>query len=91
LAKEVKALGYGIDIQPNGTWEIAGVPRETITNFSKRTDQIDQAEDKIRSSNRVEMEEDAVLRNRAVLESRKAKNREIGDEELKFRWESEDP
>ncbi|MBP9706509.1 MAG: relaxase domain-containing protein [Oligoflexales bacterium] len=40
LAKETKRLGYQIEINSNGTFDIKGYNREQIAEFSKRTAQI---------------------------------------------------
>jgi conjugative relaxase-like TrwC/TraI family protein len=44
MAKGLSEIGYAIEIKPNGLYEIAGVPKELIDTFSKRTANIKQAE-----------------------------------------------
>lgn len=43
LAEEVKSLGYGLDHEKGGTWEIASISKEVIREFSKRSEAIEKA------------------------------------------------
>ncbi|MDV2393733.1 MobF family relaxase [Vibrio cholerae] len=43
LAEEVQSLGYGLDHEKGGTWEIASISKEVIREFSKRSEAIEKA------------------------------------------------
>ncbi|WOQ87711.1 MobF family relaxase [Vibrio cholerae] len=43
LAEEVQSLGYGLDHEKGGTWEIASISKELIREFSKRSEAIEKA------------------------------------------------
>uniref|UniRef100_Q0HXX9 TrwC protein n=1 Tax=Shewanella sp. (strain MR-7) TaxID=60481 RepID=Q0HXX9_SHESR len=43
LAEEVQSLGYDLDHEKGGTWEIASISKEVIREFSKRSEAIEKA------------------------------------------------
>ncbi|MEO0476236.1 MAG: MobF family relaxase, partial [Planctomycetota bacterium] len=46
LAENLQGLGYRIDRSPDG-WEIAGVPKSVLEKFSRRTDEIERAAERL--------------------------------------------
>ena len=89
LSKLVKDLGYEVEKRPNGFWEIAGVKQEWIDKFSKRKKQIDEKEEELKD--KIKTDNESLLRNAAVLDSRDGKNTTITKEELLDLWEKEVP
>jgi len=89
LAKNVKDLGYQIKSHSDGKWEIAGVKKEWIDTFSKRKTQIDKEEEKLKQDDRFPNARAARLRNIAVLESRRKKQKQVTKRQLKDLWESQ--
>ena len=87
LASNVKNLGYEIEKRPNGFWEIAGIKQAWIDQFSKRKKEIDEKEQEIKG--RLNSDNDSVLRNVAVLDSRDDKDSQITENELKELWENQ--
>ena len=80
LADKVKALGYGIERTRFG-WEIAGVPREVIERFSRRTAQIDR----LASERGIT---DARKKDGLGAESREGKRRGLSSADLRAAWEA---
>lgn len=91
LAKRVKQLGYNIVYDKNGKWEIAGIRKEWIVNFSKRSTLIDPAVKKINESNKYPDAHPVKIRNIATLESRPQKDFSVNKLRLKEQWENEVP
>jgi len=69
MAKGLSELGYAIEIKPNGLYEVAGVPKELIDTFSKRTANIKQAEAEFLDNNNV-LETNPKIQVIATLETR---------------------
>ncbi len=86
LSKNVYDLGYDIEKKEDGKWEIAGIKKEWIDTFSKRVKEIDKAEESLKEQ--LPDASDAVLRNKAVLESRSNKSK-ITEKELRALWEKQ--
>lgn len=86
LAANLKDLGYEIKVDSKGLFEIHGIPKELINEFSKRTDQIITRFEELKEQfpNR----DYAELRQQACLETRKSKD-EPSIEELTARWDKE--
>ncbi|OPY84929.1 MAG: Multifunctional conjugation protein TraI [Smithella sp. PtaU1.Bin162] len=53
MAKGLSEIGYAIEIKPNGLYEVAGVPKELMDTFSKRTANIKQAEAEYLDNNNI--------------------------------------
>lgn len=87
LVKRLKGLGYDIS-QVRDQWEIKGVSREMVEQFSKRRTEILEAA-------RAEMKEagldvdEFALRDRIARDQRKRKIRDASPEELKRKWKEE--
>jgi conjugative relaxase-like TrwC/TraI family protein len=73
MAKGLSELGYAIEIKPNGLYEVAGVPKELIDTFSKRTANIKQAEAEFLDNNNV-LETNPKIQVIATLETRPEKS-----------------
>jgi conjugative relaxase-like TrwC/TraI family protein len=89
LAKNVKDLGYDIDVKEDGNWEIAGIKREWIEAFSKRSSQIKIEYERIKNDEKNQTARDAVLWDMAIKDSRKKKNTSITKAQLLEGWESD--
>lgn len=86
LGANLKELGYEIKVDSKGLFEIQGIPKEIIGEFSKRTEQILVRFEELKEQfpNRPYSE----LRQQACLETRKIKD-EPSIDELTARWDSE--
>lgn len=86
LADKVKDLGFTINNYSN-KWEIGGVSKDVIDNFSKRSHQIEETikelKEKYPNASDIEISE------KAVLASRQSKDPNLTADDLKNRWESE--
>jgi ATP-dependent exoDNAse (exonuclease V) alpha subunit len=91
LAKNVKELGYEIEFQGNGKWEIAGVEKEWIQIFSKRTYNIKKVENELIDAGTYPGVRKGRLRKIAVLKSRPKKDSSINEKQLRKKWEQEVP
>lgn len=89
LAKNVQDLGFGIVNSRDVKWEIAGVKKEWIKTFSKRSKKIDQAESRLKEQQKFPDSNETVRRNLAVLESRKSKDKTISKDQLKSIWQDQ--
>jgi len=69
IAKGLTEIGYAIESKPNGLYEIAGVPRELIDTFSKRTANIKQAQSEFLDNNNI-LEANPKIQVIATLETR---------------------
>ena len=88
FAKRIRDIGYEIELTPGeGNWEIAGVKKEWIETFSKRTSKINETERIIRQ--KFKAMDKAVLRNLAVLESRPPKLNTLTKELLQEQWKAQ--
>lgn len=80
-AKEVRDLGYAIDVKPNGSFEIRGMPQEVIDLFSKRSTGMDNVTEVLKEKfpNMTEAE----IRNKiSVFENRLDKDPNLTDTQL---------
>jgi len=84
MAKGLSEIGYAIEIKPNGLYEIAGVPKELIDTFSKRTSQIKQAEADFLDHNHIS-ETNPKIQVIATLETRPEKS-DLTKESLLDSW-----
>lgn len=75
LAKEIMKLGYNIELNNNGTFDIGGYSREQINQFSKRRLLINKKKHESKKDERL-----------FVLKSRKTKSNSFGRNELKSLW-----
>jgi len=91
LAKIIRELGYGIEIQGDGKWEIAGVKQKWIQKFSKRTFDIKKVENEFLKTKTHPGARKGRLRRISVLESRPKKDSSIDEKQLKEQWEKEVP
>ena len=73
MAKGLSEIGYAIEIKPNGLYEVAGVPKELIDTFSKRTANIKQAEAEFLDNNNI-LETNPKIQVIATLETRPEKS-----------------
>ncbi|MGV8057599.1 MAG: MobF family relaxase [Smithellaceae bacterium] len=73
MAKGLSDIGYAIEIKPNGLYEVAGVPKELIDTFSKRTANIKQAEAEFLDNNNIP-ETNPKIQVIATLETRPEKS-----------------
>lgn len=89
LAKEVKALGWGIEQKSNGTWELSGISQERIELFSKRSEAIREKEIELRDSGKFTTDE-GTLNKVATLDSRPDKDTSITADQLRDSWKVQD-
>lgn len=87
LAAQIGALGYEIQITDRGQgfFEIRGVPRVLLEEFSKRREQVISQVSELKRSGEYENAREAKLYEIAALGSRKGKE-EISSGELMQRW-----
>lgn len=83
LAANLKELGYAIETDKNGLFEIKGVPHELMKEFSTRSEQIKERLAELRVEYPTLSE--SKLKELATLDSRENK-KEIGIAELKENW-----
>ena len=83
LAMKVKKLGYEIQMNKNGTWDIAGINKKVLDIFSKRRKDILEKKEKLQNKDK------GFLEKVSVLGTRKDKNTGIEKEELLEQWEKE--
>lgn len=79
LAKELKALGYEIEVREKGSIGIKGVPQELCDEFSQRRKDIEQYLDS-------HGQEGTRASENAAIRTREAKNRDVSREELQNAW-----
>jgi conjugative relaxase-like TrwC/TraI family protein len=91
LARNIKNLGYELDCDGQGKWEIAGITQEHIRKFSKRRFEVQTDEIELRHSRKYPNAREAKLNQFAALQSRAKKNSEITQTKLKESWEKELP
>jgi hypothetical protein len=90
LARELKRLGYGIQNNPRGDFEIEGVSQELIDRFSKRHNEIDK-----RTRELLEHEPDKrgqnvkEIRERIAHNERARKIKDIGRKRLAELWDKQ--
>jgi conjugative relaxase-like TrwC/TraI family protein len=85
LARNVRALGYAINNDAKGKWEIAGFSDQWVERFSTRSREIDEALEHVKGS---DSENGAKKRDRAQKSSRDAKDLNLSVEELRGRWQN---
>ncbi len=84
LARNVRSLGYAINNDAKGKWEIAGFSDQWVESFSIRSREIDEALEHTTGSDK---ENGAKKRDRAQKSSRAAKDLELTPERAKPpRW-----
>lgn len=71
-AKEIQNLGYQIESDSKGLFEIKGIPQELIDEFSKRSQQIDERFEELRQEH--PNKNYSELRQQACIETRKVKD-----------------
>ena len=88
LAHEVRQLGYPLSLRKDGFFEITSVKDEWIKMFSKRTRDIEEAEQKIQAETGVASLSPAIRR-QVVLASRQTKDRSVTATDLHELWNSQ--
>lgn len=83
LAANLKDIGYAIESDSKGLFEIKGVPDNLIKEFSTRSEQIQQRFEELKEQ--FPTANDAELKSIATLDTRKVKD-EPSVEELKQQW-----
>ncbi|MEM9167050.1 MAG: MobF family relaxase [Planctomycetota bacterium] len=78
LAENLRGLGYRIERSHDG-WEIAGVPRSVLENFSRRTDEIERAAERLGIT-------DAERKAELGATTRQRKAADLGMEQLRPEW-----
>ena len=84
LAANLKELGYTIEADSKGLFEIKGVPAELMSEFSKRSEQIQARFEELKDQ--FPNATDAKLKEMATLDTRKSKD-EPNMVELKSQWD----
>jgi conjugative relaxase-like TrwC/TraI family protein len=79
LAKGLADAGFAIDRRAGGKWEVAGIPQSVIDKFSKRTDEIEAAAEKLGIT-------DAKRKGELGAKTRSKKNKELTPEQLRAAW-----
>ncbi len=85
LALNLKELGYQIDADSKGLFEIKNIPDQLIQEFSKRSEQVNQRFQELKKQ--YPEISDAELKAKATLETRKVKD-EPSKDELRKAWDS---
>lgn len=90
LQRLYKEAGYQTVItdREKGTWELAGVTKELIKEFSERAEQVQTRFKELKEMGAYPGANDTELRKIATLETRKAKPEHIDKEYLKTKWEN---
>ena len=83
LAVNLREIGYEIESDSKGLFEIRGMPENLIKEFSTRSEQIKQRYEELKAE--FPSANDAQLKAMATIDTRKAKD-EPGIEELKHDW-----
>jgi len=84
LASKLQELGYAIEMKDkNGNFEIRGISQEVIDKFSERSQQIENAMEKIK--NEINTNNEYKLRDIAAIESRDKKEF-LSQEQLNQKW-----
>ncbi len=91
LARNIHNLGYELEYDGKGKWEIAGITQEHIRKFSKRRFEVQKDETELRHSRKYPNARETKLNQFAALQSRTKKNTEITETKLKESWENEVP
>jgi conjugative relaxase-like TrwC/TraI family protein len=88
LAKNVRALGYGIENDAKGKWGIAGFKQEWVEAFSTRSNEIDEEMQRLTASSEGPLKEDAKTRDMAQKSSRADKELDLTHDQLKELWQA---
>jgi conjugative relaxase-like TrwC/TraI family protein len=91
LARNIHNLGYELDCDGQGKWEIAGITQEHIRKFSKRRIEVKKDENVLRHSGKYPNAREAKLNQFAALQSRAKKHSIVTKKNLKESWEQEVP
>jgi len=84
LASQLQRLGYSVEMKDmHGNFEIKGISQEVIDKFSERSQQIDNAMEKIK--NEINTNNEYKLRDIAAIESRNKKEF-LSQEQLNQKW-----
>lgn len=88
LAKNLNELGYKTEISDTktGNFEVVGVEKELINEFSKRSEQIKHAYEEHKNDERFQGKSEAEIKSSLALETRQSKPKEIDREYLKNEW-----
>ncbi|HTV40728.1 MAG TPA: MobF family relaxase [Candidatus Sulfotelmatobacter sp.] len=87
MVRSLQRLGYGVENNPRGDFEIAGVSKELIGRFSKRHDEIDR-----KTKELLEREPEKANQNIQVIRANIAHNerarkiKDVGIVKLQFMW-----
>lgn len=89
LAHIYKDAGYEIEItdREKSFWEVKGVSKELIDDASKRSEQIDQRFSELRQMPEYAAWSETDIRQKATLDTRKAKDPNLDKAELRGMWE----
>jgi conjugative relaxase-like TrwC/TraI family protein len=82
LAKGLADRGFAIDRRAGGKWEIAGVPQSVIDLFSKRTDEIEAAAERLGIT-------DAKRKGELGAKTRSKKKKELTPDQLRVAWDAQ--
>ena len=88
MARGLSELGYTIENKGKGRYEIAGIPQEVRNLFSKRSQQIDKAEQRLKESGAFNHLKAAEINHIAALASRSSKSDKTR-EDLTRSWEDQ--
>ena len=88
MARGLAELGYTIENKGKGRYEIAGIPQEVRELFSKRSEQIDKAEQRLKESGAFNHLKAAEINHIAALASRSSKSDKTR-EDLTRSWEDQ--
>lgn len=82
LAVRLGGMGYGIARSGGKEWEIAGVPGSVISKFSKRTDQVERAAEKLGITG-------GAAKAELGAKTRGKKQKELTQDELRVAWDKQ--
>ena len=90
LARGLRGIGYALRDRPRGDFELAGIPDELCTRFSKRNAQIGEALNRLLAE-KPELAgiDPRVLRRHLATTERARKQPEVGRVDLKRIWEAQ--
>lgn len=86
LAARLKKLGYSIQGDNKGLFEVVGMPKELIAHYSQRSEQIDERVRELKESGRYSNASEQRLREIAALGSRVAK-KDVNINLVRESWE----
>jgi hypothetical protein len=88
MARGLSELGFTIENRGKGRYEIAGIPQEVRDLFSKRSQQIDKAEQRLKESGAFNHLKAAEINHIAALASRSSKSDKTREDLTRF-WEDQ--